>query len=63
VWNDPLCVAPVNEAHPDLVKKYTAFLEEQWKAHRALATRFQPGAQIALTPEQLERLRALGYVR
>ncbi len=63
VWADPWALHPINEQRPDLVKKYTAFLEDQWKAHQALATRFKPGAQVALTPEQLERLRALGYVR
>jgi hypothetical protein len=63
LWNDPVCVQPVNGERPDLVKKYTAFLDEQWKAHQALATRFTPGAKVPLTPEQLERLRALGYIR
>jgi arylsulfatase A-like enzyme len=63
LWSDPLCLAPVNEARPDLVAKYTTFLEEQWKAHQALATQFTPGANVALTPEQLERLRTLGYIR
>jgi arylsulfatase A-like enzyme len=63
LWNDPLCVAPVNEQHPDLVKKYTKFLEDQWQAHQALAKQFTPGPKVALTPEQLERLRALGYIR
>jgi arylsulfatase A-like enzyme len=63
LWNDPLCIAPVNEQHPDLVKKYTKFLEDQWHAHQALAKQFTPGPKVALTPEQLERLRALGYIR
>lgn len=27
------------------------------------ATRFKPSEKVALTPEQLERLRALGYIR
>jgi hypothetical protein len=56
-------VNPINDQRPDLVAKYTTFLEDQWKAHQALATQFKPGARIALTPEQLERLRALGYIR
>jgi arylsulfatase A-like enzyme len=63
LWNDPLCIAPVNEARPDLVAKYTRFLEDQWQAHQALAKQFTPGPKVALTPEQLERLRALGYIR
>jgi arylsulfatase A-like enzyme len=63
LWNDPLCVAPVNEQQPELVQKYTKFLEDTWKDHQALAKQFKPGAKTALTPEQLERLRALGYIR
>jgi len=63
VWADPFALHPVNEEHPDLVEKYTAFLEQQWKDHQALAMRFTPGGQVTLTPEQLERLRALGYIR
>jgi hypothetical protein len=63
LWNDPMCVSPVNEQHPELVQQYTTLLEDTWKDHQALATRFTPGPKVALTPEQLERLRALGYIR
>jgi hypothetical protein len=63
LWNDPICVTPINEQRPDLVKKYTKFLDDTWAAHQTLATRFTPGPKVALTPEQLERLRALGYIR
>jgi arylsulfatase A-like enzyme len=63
LWNDPLCITPVNEQHPDLAKKYTRFLEDTWKDHQALAKQFKPGPKTVLTPEQLERLRALGYIR
>ncbi len=63
LWNDPICIVPVNDEHPDLVKKYTKFLEDTWKDHQLLAKRFKPGAKTALTPEQLERLRSLGYIR
>ena len=45
------------------MEKYTEFLEAQWEAHQALATRFTPGGEVALTPEQLETLRALGYIQ
>ncbi len=55
-------LSPGNEKWPDLVKKYTAFLQAQWKAHQALAQRFTPGGEVALTPEQLETLRSLGYI-
>ena len=63
LWVDPICIHPINEQRPDLVKKYTRFLEDAWKDHQALATRFTPGARTALAPEQLERLRSLGYIR
>jgi arylsulfatase A-like enzyme len=63
VWNDPLALTLMNEAHPELVQKYTALLEQQWEAHRLLARRFTPGGQVELTPAQLETLRALGYIR
>jgi arylsulfatase A-like enzyme len=63
LWNDPFALQPINEERSDLVERYTAFLEQQWKDHQALATRFKAGEQVVLTPDQLERLRALGYIR
>jgi arylsulfatase A-like enzyme len=63
LWNDPMCLYSLHEERPDLVEKYTAFLEAQWKAHQALAQLFTPSENVALTPEQLETLRALGYIQ
>ncbi len=63
LWNDPYCLHSLHEEHPDLVEKYTAFLEKQWAAHQALAQRFTPGEQVVLTPEQLQTLRSLGYIQ
>ena len=60
---DPFATRAVNEEHPELVEKYRRLLVRQWKAHRALATRFTDAAEVALTPEQLEQLRALGYIQ
>ena len=48
---------------PDLVEKYTSFLEAQFAAHQALATRLSAGGETVLTPEQLQALRALGYIQ
>jgi hypothetical protein len=45
------------------VEKYTAFLEAQFEAHLALGQLFTPSEPVPLTPEQLEMLRALGYIR
>jgi len=63
LWNDPMCLHSLHEERPDLVEKYTEFLETRFAAHRALAQQFTPGADVALTPEQLRALRALGYIR
>lgn len=63
VWEDPLALKPLNDQRPELVKKYTALLEKQWQSHQLLATRFKPGGAVELTPQQLERLRTLGYIR
>jgi arylsulfatase A-like enzyme len=63
LWNDPMCLQSVHDEHPDLVAKYTTFLKAQFEAHQALAQQFTPGEQSPLTPEQLQRLRALGYIR
>ena len=62
-WNDPYAFHNVNEERPDLVEKYTEFLETQWEEHQALAQQFTRGGQAALTPEQIRTLRALGYIR
>jgi len=63
VRNDPLALTLLNDRHPELVKEYTALLEQQWEAHRLLAQRFTAGGKVELTPAQLETLRALGYIR
>ncbi len=63
LWNDPYCLHSLHEERPDLVEKYTVFLEAQWEAHQALAQYFTPSESVALTPEQLEALRALGYIQ
>jgi arylsulfatase A-like enzyme len=63
LWNDHYCLHSLHEERPDLVEKYTKFLEAQWEAHQALAQRFTAGEQVELTPEQLATLRALGYIQ
>ncbi len=64
LWNDPDLTHSLHEERPDLVEHYTEFLEAQWAAHRALAQRFNSfGEGVALTPEQLRMLRALGYIQ
>ena len=63
LWNDPQCLNSLHEERPDLVKKYTEFLEAQFAAHQALAQRFTSSGETALTSEQLRTLRALGYIQ
>jgi len=64
IWNDPYCLHSLHEERPDLVKKYTDFLEKKWKEHRALAKRFKRAeGELPLTAEQLQTLRALGYIQ
>jgi len=62
-WNDYYCLNSIHEKRPDLVKKYTAFLEERWKAHQALAKVFSRSSKVPLNREQLETLRSLGYIQ
>ena len=63
LWNDPMALWSLHEERPDLVQKYTAFLEEQFEAHLALSQYFTPSGEVELTPEQLRTLRSLGYIR
>ena len=63
LWNDPWCLRSVHEERPELVEHYTAFLKKQWEAHQALAQHFTQSGDVVLTPEQLQTLRALGYIR
>lgn len=61
---DPFVRKAVNAEHPELVERYTRQLVELWKAHRALATRFESAdGDAALDPEQLKQLKALGYIQ
>ncbi len=63
LWSDPHAFYSVHEEHPDLVEKYTEFLEAQFEAHQALARRFTRSEAPPLTPEQLRTLRSLGYIQ
>lgn len=63
LWNDPFALRAVNDRHPDLVERYRRTLLRQWRTHLELARRFREAGEVALTPEQLRQLRALGYIR
>jgi arylsulfatase A-like enzyme len=62
LWEDPYCLRSVHAKHPDLVQHYTERLEVQWVEHQALRDQFTRPKDSPLTSEQLEALRALGYV-
>ena len=63
LWADPFALHAVNDRHPEVVERYRRLLLKQWRAHQALARRFGEAGEVALTPEQLKQLRALGYIR
>ena len=63
LWNDPDCLNSLHEEKPDLVKKYTIFLQDQWKNNQELAKNFKRSKEIPITAEQLRTLRSLGYIK
>ena len=63
LWKDPFARRNVNDLYPELVEKYTQILREQWDAHVLLSDHFEGTGEQALSPDQLDTLRDLGYVR
>ena len=63
LWFKPHYGGSQHEERPDLVDKYTKFLEAQFAAHQSLAQLFTRSDPMALTPEQLRTLQALGYIQ
>jgi len=60
--NDPFTQHSLHEERPDLVEKYRRLLQRQWATHRALRKTLGEGGQVTVGQEQLEALRALGYI-
>jgi arylsulfatase A-like enzyme len=60
--SDPFTQRSLHEDHPELVEKYTRLLQQQWVTHRKLGERLGEGGQVAIGQEQLDALRALGYI-
>ncbi len=60
--SDPFTQHSLHEEHPDLVEKYTRFLERQLVTHRELGEKLGDGGQVAIGKEQLDALEALGYL-
>ena len=61
--SDPHTLRSVHAKYPELVEKYTRLLEAELRSNRDLARRFTRQEDSALVPEQLETLRALGYIQ
>ncbi|MDA8018059.1 MAG: sulfatase [Thermoanaerobaculia bacterium] len=59
---DPRAVQHVAEPNPKLVGESERRLWLLWKKHLALAAEFEAGEEADLSPEQVEALKALGYV-
>ena len=60
---DPRCERPISD-RPDLTRVYLKLLHAHMEDDRTLGEGLRAdGGRIALTPEQLERLRSLGYIR
>ncbi len=60
---DPFASRAVNDEHPEEVERYRKILLEHWEAHRALAQRYAEAGDVSLSPEQLQDLQDLGYIR
>jgi arylsulfatase A-like enzyme len=60
---DPLMARSLHEERPDLVAYYRTMLEEQLEANAAIARLITSGGDVRLSPEELEMLRTLGYIR
>ena len=60
---DPEFKMSVDAEQPDLVERYRVLLRDRWRAHQRLASSIRPGGLVPTRPDQLRRLRSLGYVR
>lgn len=60
--SDPFTLNSLHEERPDLVQKYTRLLERRWMEHLELKEKLGEGGQVTVDREQLEALRALGYI-
>ena len=61
-WTDPIAGASVHEQYPQVAKRYEEFLRRKWREHQELASQFSSTDGQPMTPEQLDTLRALGYI-
>ena len=63
LWNDPYCLTSLHESRPELAKHYADLLEAQWQIHQELQLHLTGAEESALTAEDIDNLRALGYIQ
>ena len=61
--SDPAEQHDLAAQQPERVAAMRARLESWWESNRELAEQFGAGGRAELSPQALERLRALGYIR
>lgn len=59
---DPRAIEHVADPDAEFVEESERRLWRLWKEHQALAAKFEAGEEAELSPEQVEALKALGYV-
>jgi hypothetical protein len=47
MWEDPLALDPINEERPELVEKYTAFLQRVAQTQDSARFRYRSGSTTA----------------
>ncbi|MDX1385924.1 MAG: sulfatase-like hydrolase/transferase, partial [Thermoanaerobaculia bacterium] len=60
--DDPYTQRSLHQEHPELVERYTRLLRRRWQAHVELGETLGEAGRVAVGAEQLEALRALGYL-
>lgn len=61
--HDPHALRSLHAERPDLVRRYSRMLARAWRESLELGRKFaRPGA-LPMRPEEIERLRTLGYLR
>jgi arylsulfatase A-like enzyme len=62
LWNDPFCKRSLHAERPGLAKKYRALLERRFREHLRRAKGYTRSGEGALSSEQLQTLKSLGYL-
>ena len=60
--SDPLEKHDISAKHPDIVERMTEHMQQAKAAARTVAKHFTEASNLNLSAEEVEQLRALGYV-